>query len=125
MMKLVPFLLLTITAAALAENHTSAYWSGAEMRDEYSTGNEHMEACLSYFEGVSDTLHAFQTAGLLSKSTRYCIPLAVKAPELRDVFLKQMADDPTTQHMSAASVALVASVELTRATNNRAGVVLA
>jgi hypothetical protein len=97
-----------LSAAALPENHTSAYWTAAEMRDECSTGSEHMEACLWYFQGVSDTLHSFESAGLLSKSTRYCIPLAVKAPELRDVFLKQVADDPTTQHMSAASVALVA-----------------
>jgi Rap1a immunity proteins len=108
MIKLAPLLLLTITAAALAEARTSAYWTAAEMRDECSTGSEHMEACLWYFQGISDTLHSFQSAGLLSKSTRYCIPSAVKAPELRDVFLKQVADDPTAQHMSAASVALVA-----------------
>ena len=108
MMKLALLLLWALTAAASTENHTTAYWSAAEMRDECSTGSEHMEACLSYFQGVSDTLRSFQSAGLLSKSTRYCIPVSVKAPELRDVFLKQMADDPTTQHMSAASVALVA-----------------
>jgi hypothetical protein len=108
MMKLALLLLWALTAVALAEDRTPAYWNAADMRDECSTGSEHMEACLWYFQGVSDTLHSFQSAGLLSKSTRYCIPLAAKAPELRDVFLKQVADDPTTQHMSAASVALVA-----------------
>jgi hypothetical protein len=109
MIKLALLLLLGLTAAASADNHTSAYWTAAEMRDECSTaGSEHMDACLFYFQGVSDALHSLQSADLLSKSTRYCIPSAVKAPELRDVFLKQVADDPTAQHMSAASVALVA-----------------
>ena len=66
-MKLALLLLWALTAAASADNHTSAYWSAAEMRDACSTGSEHMEACLWYFQGVSDTLHSFESAGLLSK----------------------------------------------------------
>jgi hypothetical protein len=108
MMKLALLLLWTLTAAALAEDHTPAYWDSAEMRDACSPGSANMETCLGYFQGVSDTLHAFQSADLLSKATHFCVPFAVKAPELRDIFLKQVVDDPTTQHMSAASVALVA-----------------
>ena len=108
MTKLALLLLGLITAAAFAEDHTSAYWNSAEMRDACSPGSKDMETCLGYFQGVSDTLHAFQSADLLSKNAHFCIPFDVKAPELRDIFLKQVVDDPTTQHMSAASVALVA-----------------
>ena len=108
MSKLASLLLGIITAAACAENHTPAYWNSAEMRDACSPGSKDMETCLGYFQGVSDTLHAFQSAGLLSKTAHFCIPFDVKAPKLRDVFLKQVADDPTTQPMSAASVAVVA-----------------
>jgi hypothetical protein len=108
MMKLALLLLWTMTVAASAQNRTPAYWNAADMRDVCSPGSDSMATCLGYFQGISDTLHSLQSAGFLSKAAHSCIPFDVKAPELRDVFLKQVADDPTTQHMSAASVALVA-----------------
>lgn len=106
------FLLVVLSVVVLsapARAHAVQFKTAGEIADDCRSN---ASICYGFLEGVNDTIQAIELQfGNSSPVASICMPNNVRAGELAAVFVKYVQDKPTTQHLSAASVAVNAFQE--------------